>query len=171
MEAYWIGNGLLENVEKKKFYRHLLEDQGIKKKIGAKPFESVAGKIISGAAPHHSFHVLNIWRRTGHLDREHTLDSMEQCRISWGRVINVEGPFINVSSEPLILSDGKLKLGAVVRRRVIRNLESFGDIAEVAPENLVSIHWGIPCEIITPRHAAYLKKYTLRSIEFANRDL
>ena len=171
VEAYWLGNKLLETVEKKKYYRNLLEEQEIKKRVGRKSFEEAAGKIMQGAIPHHSFHVLNIWRRTGHLEQEHTLESMDQCRISWGKVSAVDGPFISVKTEPLIYENGKLKLGNPVFQKVIRNLESFGDIAEVAVDDIISIHWGIPCEVITPRQAANLKKHTLESIDYANQTL
>lgn len=171
VEAYWLGNTLLETVEKKKYYRNLMEEQEIKKRVGRKSFEEVAEKIVHGAVPHHSFHVLNIWRRTGHLEREHTLESMDQCRISWGKVIAVDGPFITVETEPLVYENGKLKLGEPVSKRVIRSIESFGDIAEVVANNVISIHWGVPCEAITPRQTANLKKYTLQSISFANQTI
>ena len=171
VEAYWLGNRLLETVEKKKYYQNLLEEQEIKKRVGRKSFEEIAAKIIHGAVPHHSFHVLNIWRRTGHLEREHTLESMDQCRISWGSVSAVDGPFISVKTEPLIYENGKLKLGNPVFQRVTRNLESFGNITEVAVGDIISIHWGIPCEVITPQQTASLKKYTLESIDFANQTL
>ena len=171
VEAYWLGNRLLETVEKKKYYQNLLEEQEIKKRVGRKSFEEITNKIIRGAVPHHSFHVLNIWRRTGHLEREHTLESMDQCRISWGSVSAVDGPFISVKTEPLIYENGKLKLGNPVFQRVTRNLESFGNITEVAVGDIISIHWGIPCEVITPQQTASLKKYTLESIDFANQTL
>lgn len=171
VEAYWLGNGLLETVEKKKYYRNLLEEQKIKKRVGRKSFDEIAGKIIHGGVPHHSFHVLNIWRRTGHLEREHTLESMDQCRISWGKVAAVDGPFIMINSEPIIYKNGKLKLGEAHPKRVIRSLESYGDIANVAVGDMISAHWGVPCEVITMKQTANLKKYTLQSILFANQTL
>ena len=169
VEAYWIGNILLEAVEKKKFYRHLLEDHQIKKRIGRKSLELVTDKIRQGGVPHHSFHVLNIWKRTGHFDLEHTLESMDQCRISWGTVRMVDGPFITVETEPLIYEDGKLRLGMPVEKRIIRSFDATDDMNDLKIENIISIHWGVPCEVLSRHQAANLQKYTLASVMLANR--
>ena len=168
VEAYWIGNELLETIEKKKFRRHLLENLNIKKKIGTKPFERVEDAIRKNAVPHHSFHVLSIWKRTGNLDQMHTLESMDQCRISWGTITNIDGPFITVSAESLMLENGKLALGKPTIKKLVRSLESDHDIELLKLGDIVSIHWGIICEVITKKQAATLKKYTLRHIRLAN---
>lgn len=171
VEAYWLGNGLLENVEMKRFWRHLRQDQKIEKRIGKKSFELVSDKIRQGAVPHHSFHVLDIWKRTGHLEVEHTLESMDECRISWGRVIAVDGPAISVEYEPLIISQGKLALGEPIIRKILRPLESDTDIEQLQAGDIVSMHWGVICEVITPHQASTLKKYTLRHIQLANQTI
>lgn len=171
VEAYWIGNELLEGVEKQKFYRHLLEEQEIRKKIGSSDFNRVAEKIGEGAVPHHSFHVLDIWKRTGHLEREHTLESMDSCRISWGIVREIDGPFVSVSAEPLLYRAGKLVLGEAEERKITRSLETDIDIENLEPGDIVSMHWGVICEVITPRQAAALRKYTMRHIVLANETI
>ena len=171
VEAYWIGNGLLENINQQKFYHHLVEDQKIKKRIGAKSFALVEEKIGQGAVPHHSFHVLDIWRRTGHLDREHTLESMDECRVSWGKVVAVSGPAITVLTEPLLSANGKLFLGEPVEKKLARRLEAEYDIEQIKPGDMVSIHWSVPCEVITTRQAAMLRKYTLRHLALANQTI
>jgi drug/metabolite transporter (DMT)-like permease len=171
VEAYWIGNDLLENIKTKKFYHHLVEGQQIKKKVGAKSFELIAEKLEQGAVPHHSFHVLDIWKRTGHLEREHTLESMDECRVSWGRVVKVDGPLIIVLTRPLRYIQGKLFLGEPAQKKLTRRLESTYDIEQINVGDLVSIHWSVPCEIITPRQAAMLEKYTLRHLELANQTI
>lgn len=171
VEAYWIGNELLENISRQKFYHHLIDDQKIKKRIGAKSFALVTEKIAQGAVPHHSFHVLDIWRRTGHLDRAHTLESMDECRISWGKVTAVGGPAITVLTEPLLYADGKLFLGAPTEKKLARRLEAEYDIEQIKPGDTVSIHWSVPCEVITERETAALRKYTLRHLALANQTL
>src|SRR3989344_1975062 len=65
VEAYWIGNHLLENVSQRAFYDHLRVRLGLQKKVGHKTFNLLTDKIGKGALPHHSFHVLDIWKRTG----------------------------------------------------------------------------------------------------------
>ncbi|MDO8504356.1 MAG: DUF6390 family protein [Candidatus Liptonbacteria bacterium] len=171
VEAYWIGNNLLESIPVKKFHRHLAEGLKLKKKIGTKSFAVVEKKLEEGALPHHSFHVLDIWKRTGHLDREHTLESMDECRISWGKILEVSGPSITVLTKPLRYENGKLSLGSEVQKKITRRLEATYDIEQLRPGNLVSIHWSVPCEIITPGQAAMLEKYTRLHLALANKTI
>lgn len=171
VEAYWLGNDLLERIDTRAFYRHLIEGQKIRKKIGAKSFGLVAEKIGQGAVPHHSFHVLDIWRRTGHLDREHTLESMDECRVSWGSVLTTDGPTLTVLTEPLLYIQGKLVLGGPTEKQLVRRLEAEYDIEQIKPGDLVSIHWSVPCEVIDKRQAAMLKRYTLRHLALANQTI
>lgn len=168
VEAYWIGNSLLDAVEKKDFYLHLRDGLGLKNKLGTKNFSIVEEKIEQGAVPHHSFHVLDVWKRTGHVERDHTLESMDACRISWGTVESISGPFVTISSEPLLYISGKLLLGAPTTRKLTRLLEAEYDIEQLKVGNIVSIHWGVICEILTPKQVASLRKYTLRHIALAN---
>src|SRR3989344_166268 len=57
VEAYWLGNDLLTNVDMKNFYRYLIDEQKLKAKFKPKLLEKIFGKIILGAKPHHSWHV------------------------------------------------------------------------------------------------------------------
>lgn len=171
VEAYWLGNKLLETVEKKNFYRHLLEDHELKKRIGGKAFNEITDKIREGAVPHHSFHVFNVWKRTGNLERTHTLESMDNCRISWGKVEKIDGPSIFVSSEPLVYENGKIFLGNSIIKKVTRNLGSDFDIEQLNVGDILTIHWGIPCETITAGQALILKKYTIKNIKLANKTM
>lgn len=171
VEAYWIGNDLLDAVDKKTFHRHFIDDQQVKKRISPRSFETLKGKIGQGAIPHHSFHVLNIWRRTGHFDQEHTLDSLDQCRISWGEVKSIDGPFITVETQPLVLLNKKLVFGDKVNKKITRNLDSLLEIDELRAGDKVTLHWGVICEKINNRQVLFLKKYTNLSLHLANQDI
>ncbi len=171
VEAYWLGNELLETVKQRALHRLLIEDLHINDMIGNKDFSWLEEKIGQGAVPHHSFHVFNIWRRTGNADVAHTISSMDECRVSSGVVTSVNGPKITVSTEPLVYVGGKFALGALTEKVLTRQLEAEYDIEQIKPGEIVSIHWGVPCEIITKRQQAILKKYTLNSIAFANQTI
>jgi len=171
VEAYWIGNELLETIEKKNFYRHLLEDHELKKRIGGKAFEEITEKIQEGAVPHHSFHVFNIWKRAGNSGREHTLESMDSCRVSWGAVEKVDGPSIFVSTEPLVYENGKIFIGAKTNKKITRNLGSDFDIEQLKPGDTITMHWDVPCEVITANQALTLKKYTIKHLKLANKTI
>lgn len=169
VEAYWLGNSLLEKVDKRSFYSHLIDGLSLKKKLG-KSFALVEEKIPR-AVPHHSFHVLDIWRRTGHVEKEHTLTSMDECRVSWGVIESISGPFISVSRAPLLYQEKKLRLGEPVSVRYMRQLESDYEIEQLKQGDIVSIHWSVICERITKKQANALKRYTIRHMELANETL
>jgi hydrogenase maturation factor len=61
--------------------------------------------------------------------------------------------------------------GSPVSKKIFRSLEAEYDIEQIKPGQIVSIHWGVPCEIITEEQAKKLKKYTQLSIDFANQTL
>ena len=88
VEAYWLGNTLLHTVSMSGFFRHFSDALHLKKKITKKDFELLVGKLPAGAIPHHTFHVLNIFTRTGHHTIKHTLETMDNCRIGWGKIID-----------------------------------------------------------------------------------
>jgi hypothetical protein len=171
VEAYWIGNSLLDRVQVRAFFSHLSDEQQLKKRMGWEMVNVLGEKIVRGAVPHHSFHVFEVWKRTGHLDKEHTLESMDSCRISWGKVERVDGPFLDVVSEPLVLTDGKLALGAGVKKRLQRSLGAELDIDSLQPGQFLTFHWGVPCEVVSVQQAAELKRRTLEHIRFANETL
>ncbi len=168
VQAYWIGNELLENVALQELHRNLIEDHQIKKKIGLKSFFRLENKIKQQAVPHHSFHVLNIWRRTGHLDEAQTLFSMDSCRISWGKITKIDGPHITIKTKPLIEQNSKLALGSEIEKRVTRFLESNLEIDSLKENDIITAHWGVPCEKISLNQAQNLEKYTLQSIDLCN---
>lgn len=171
VEAYWIGNELLENVSRSAFFTHLRDGQRLKDRLGSKEFDRLTEKIRLGAVPHHSFHVLDVWLRTGHVKRAHTIESMDACRISWGCVQTVAGHKLVVLTEPLRYENGKLALGAPEPKTILRPLDAPADLDRLQPDDHITLHWGIPCEVITPSQAQMLKRYTLRHLQLANLTL
>jgi hypothetical protein len=168
VEAYWLGNELLDKVSERNLYKFLVDDLKVKDKLKNKEFNWLIEKIEQGAVPHHSFHVLNIWQQEGHNDLISDLTRMDECRISSGVVTSIKGPEIVVSTEPLVYLNGKFALGPAVSKTLIRQLEAEYDIEQIKIRETVSIHWSVPCEVITAKQAAILRKYTLKNIAFAN---
>lgn len=167
VEAYWLGNDLLEGVGKRKLFRHLEDGLDLKRKMSLRGFGEVTDRIGLGAVPHHSFHVLSVWKRTNDAPVEHSLESLDSCRISWGEVMEVSGPKIEVMREPLVESGGRLSLGPAERTTVLRRPDCREDIDELKPGDIVTMHWGVPCEVVSPAQAADLKRYTQRHLAIA----
>lgn len=167
VEAYWLGNALLETVEVRQLHDALAERFG--KQLTGRTRDWVLGKAPAGARPHHNFHVFDVHSRVGEL--EHSLATMDGCRVSWGRVTAVAGPELVVERQPLILSDGKLMLGPAETVRVVRQVEGHGFADAAVLGDWVSLHWGWVCEVITPRQQAALERYTTDHLRLANQTI
>ncbi|MGI8483719.1 MAG: DUF6390 family protein [Thermomicrobiales bacterium] len=167
VEAYWIGNDLLAGVEVRQLHDALLER--FSKQLQGKTREWLLAKAPAGARPHHNFHVFDVHSRVGEI--EHSLDTMDNCRISWGKVIRNEGADVVVERQPLALADGKLILGPPIRSRVVRQVAGRGFAESASPGDWVSLHWGWVCEVITPLQQRNLARYTDDHIRLANQTI
>lgn len=171
VEAYWLGNELLENIGKERLYNFLVADLEIKKKAESREMEWLEKKVSEGAVPHHSFHVLNVWRQTSPERVAQEFASLDECRVAAGEIVSANGPEVVVLTEPLVLAGGKIALGAPIKKTLTRALEAEYDIEQLRPGELVSFHWGVPCEVLSSAQAANLKKYTAQNVAFANLTL
>lgn len=167
VEAYWIGNELLDGVDVRQLHDALRARFG--KQLQGRTRAVVLEKAPAGARPHHNFHVFDVHSRVGQL--EHSLETMDQCRVSWGRVTRVDGPELVVERQPLVLVDGKLRLGSVQPARVVRQVDGRGFADAASPGDWVSLHWGWVCEVLTPRQQANLVRYTGDHLRLANQTL
>lgn len=171
VEAYWLGNELLENVGRDRLRQFLVDDLEIKKKAKPREFEWLESKIKMGAAPHHSFHVLNLWRQTSDKVESKKPENLSECCINAGKITSVNGSEIVVITEMPIYFEGKFELSSPQEKRLTRQLEAEYDIEQLKPGQLVSFHWGVPCEGLTKEQVANLRKYTLKNINFANETI
>jgi hypothetical protein len=167
VDAYWIGNELLEGVEVRQLYDSLLERFG--KQLQGRTREWVLGKAPAGARPHHNFHVFDVHSRVGEL--ENTVETMDQCRVSWGNVVGYEGTELIVERHPLKIIEGKLALGEPDRFRALRQIEGKGFIEEAEIGDWVTIHWSWVCEVISERQRQALMRYTEHHLALANQTI
>ncbi|HVL28878.1 MAG TPA: DUF6390 family protein [Acidimicrobiales bacterium] len=167
VEAYWLGNDLLNGVEAGDLYKTLEERFG--RQLPPKIREQVLRKPPEGAKPFHLFHVVDVYR---HLERETVgMAAIESCRVSWGQVTAFDGAGVTVSRQPLVWVEGKLALGEARPERAVRSIGGLGFAEELAVGDWVSLHWGWVCERLDPRSLADLRRWTARHLELANRTL
>ena len=167
VEAYWIGNPLLNNVRPAELAGSLQDRFG--KQMSGKLREQILTKPASGAHPYHLFHVIDVYR---HIESEEvSLAAMENCRVSWGKVRSVEISSLLVDRQPLQIQDGKLVLGEPRAERVLRSLSGKGFVDEVHQGDWVSIHWGWACDILDNRKLANLKHYSSHHLRIANQTI
>jgi hypothetical protein len=141
VEAYWIGNALLERVGAAPFFESLRER--FQPRMKRKEFSWMMSVLPAGAKPHHNFHVFDVYRRAGLLRDDRAavaLERMDQCRISWGRVLLAEGAEVVVERPPLVLREGTLAIGPPVTVRVLRHIDGRGYLDDFKPGDTVSIH-------------------------------
>ncbi|MGH9285092.1 MAG: DUF6390 family protein [Acidimicrobiales bacterium] len=167
VEAYWVGNRLLEGVEAGDLYRSLEERFG--RQLTPKLREQVLRKPPRGAKPCHFFHVVDVYR---HLESaEVGMAAMESCRISWGQVRSVDGARLVVARQPLLMVDGHLALGEARSEVALRSFDGKGFADQVAGGDWVSLHWGWVCEVLDARRLANLRRATEHHLAIANETI
>ena len=163
LEAYWMGNKLLEKVKKKDLQEMIREDfVGLGKLTKARA-ESLAKKVSSKAVSHHSFHVLHIGSVTGTINIKGKLKDL--CRIGWGEVEFVGGPpslklrrvKIKVKYQPLV----KNKLGKEKVKEIVWNKKL---VPKVKKGDWVAFHWNTVVDVLSKKDVENLKKYTLKNL-------
>ncbi|CAN5148271.1 DUF6390 family protein [soil metagenome] len=167
VEAYWLGNELLDHVEAVALYRALEERFG--PHLSPKLRQEVLRKPPQGARPYHLFHVLDVYRRLE--NNEVGMVAMESCRISWGCVRAVDDATLTVDRQPLTLRQGKLELGPPMAERVLRSLSGQGFTDDVTVGDWVSVHWGWGCEVLDDRRLANLRRWSNHHMAIANQTL
>ncbi len=167
VEAYWLGNELLDAVSAKTYFRHLNDNTNIMKRLTFRAADGLKQKLREGAPAHHSFHVLNIWSMRGQRE-EQSARTLDKCCVTCGRVLKVSGPIITVRRNPLTENGGRLCFGPAKTQKIIRHLEHGSLLDNVKKSDFISIHWDTPCEIITAAQAANLREYTRLSLRLAN---
>jgi hypothetical protein len=172
VEAYWLGNDYLERVDAASFHTSLGER--FRARMDPRTFGWLETKLEQGARPHHNFHVFEVYTRAG-LMNDHTapvlIETMDCCRISWGKVMAVDGAELIAERRALILQDGKLALSEPRPLRVVRQFEGKGFADVASPGDVVAIHWNWACDVLTPRALARLQRATRRALTMANLTL
>ena len=172
VEAYWVGNNLLDKVIEADVYRALVEFQRLPKRLPKKELKWLLPKIDQRARLHHSFHVFNVFSRTGHHTVKQTVETMDQCRISWGKILDsrfkILDSRISIKTQQLIYRNGKLMLVPIIKEVVVAQ-EELGKKLKLG--DVVSVHWGFVCDKLTKKQAAALEKYTLHHLKLANETI
>ncbi|MDX9892935.1 MAG: DUF6390 family protein [Patescibacteria group bacterium] len=187
VEAYWIGNELLEKVRIQNFYRYLVDGQQLKKKFKLSSLEKLFGKIPLGAKPHHSFHVLNVPKRTGYYPVEHTLKTINACIITPAKIkrLNLEScsaegrvkkikeqrnilKKIMVEARPLVAEGNCLEIGEAREQEVFVESNNQALVKGFKVGDDVALHWNWVCDLLTPSQAENLLKWNNYNLKLLN---
>ncbi len=171
VDAYWIGNRLVDNVDAAVMARSL--DERFRSRVSATEWPWLAAKPAAGATPTHAFHVLDVYPRAGLMRGGELGDAiglMDACRIRWGQVTEVARDRVLVSVAPLQLWAGRLVLGAA-RVESVRRWPGDDDLLGLQPRSLVSLHWGWICETLSPERATRLISRTRAQLAVSNQTI
>ena len=164
VEAYWIGNNLLRDVDTLA-WGNSVEDR-FRPRAGDR--WRVLSDGIVGGVPNHAFHVFCVYPwvgllRAGYADN--ALEVIDQCRIRWGTVVEVIGPDVLVRSKPLAWDGRIISHGA---QRVEHVRMPVDDGSEPESGDLVALHWDYVCQVLSPRQHQHLVRYHDRHLAIAN---
>lgn len=172
VEAYWLGSPLLESVTPDLLAESLR--LRFRPRLGQPAWTWLKSSAPSGAKPVHAFHVLDVFPKVGLMRAEQAdkvLETMDSCRIRWGRVQERVGDSLMVKVIPLVLIEGKLAFGPPRIEQVAGWRDGQGFLGEVRPDDVVSIHWGWACDVLGVDQVRRLIGWTQRQLDIANQTL
>jgi hypothetical protein len=172
VEAYWIGNRLLNGVDGRIFAIHLSERFEARAGRG---FDDLATLAILGAVPHHNFHVFAVYPWVGLLRAgpaaEEPLRVLNSCRVRWGRVEAVHSGVAEVSGQELHWDGRALRLGPPRVESVLCAAAEGTLVPVIRPGDVVAMHWDWICDVLTARQLDCLRLYTTRILQMTNEAL
>ncbi len=155
VEAYWIGNDLLDTFtpDDIKGILTTLMNRGLPPSIG-KPLLS---RVREGLFPHHNLHVffIGVGQMTGSVPS--TIETMQQCRVTSGIVHLVEKDTLTVETDMTIYDKGVWKTGKGLRRKIGYH-PLF--LPSVKIGDIVAVHWNFAPMILTKQHQKNLRNAT-----------
>ncbi len=170
IEAYWLGNKLLEKVTANDL-RFLITDDFSKPGLLSKKEAAVRARTIPfSSKPHHSFHVLVLGSITGRVNFAGDTKLKDTCRISWGKIISAKGGSasggknqmskLTVSYNPLI-GKKKIKLGKPTTKEINWDKSM---LPKTKIGDWVSFHWNYAIQKLTEENITNLYKYTQNTL-------
>ncbi len=168
VEAYWLGNDLLDRVGMADLGASLTER--FRPRAGA-GWSALAEAIPAGAVPHHSTHVLAVYPWVGLLRAGRAVEPLhvlDRCRIRWGRVESVLGDEVLVSSRALEWDGRVLFLGAPRTEVVRAGAAGVRLVADLGPGDWCALHWDWICERLDAPRLAALQHRSAHTLALVN---
>lgn len=154
VEAYWLGNRLLDRVSADAIKRMIMTDFVKPEFLTKNQAQKIIDKIPPDVAAHHSFHVFFVGSVTGRLKFNPALRDV--CRTGWGEVLAVGQGKAKVKTLKFL----PRKRAAAVTLEWDKNLTP-----KLKRGDLVSFHWGRVSERLTRGQFKNLIKYTLVNLK------
>ncbi len=155
IEAYWLGNQLLENVSFREMQKIILSFQ--KHGLPSSIAEKKAANLPEEMLPHHSMHVLHINFLSQKV--KPFIQNLSNCLIQWGTVQGQTTKGIKVKGVELLLESNELKLKE--KEKTIQNPFNL----QLQPNDQISVHWGNAIEKISGDELKNLKNHNIKNLQ------
>jgi hypothetical protein len=168
VEAYWVGNDLALAVPRRALATSL--DDRFERRAG-RLFAPLVSAAVAGGVAQHSFHVFAVYPWLGLLRagmEGPPLVVLDRCRIRWGTVLGVDGDQVAVTSRPLRFEGSRLVLGENRTEQARRSLDGVGFVDDLAPGDVVSLHWDWVCDRLSPSGLGWLMACTRKNLDAVN---
>jgi hypothetical protein len=168
IEAYWLGNSLLNYVKINSLGYHLFDKLQLKKKLDLKQKLKLDDLLNKTILPCHAFHVLNIFKRTGNFTDVQSVYTMDACIVNFGRVKKILTDSFLIHTKPLISQNNKILFGSFKKRLISFQGKNDLLVRNIKLNDFVSYHWGYFCEKLSIEKLNNLTYYTNLAISLAN---
>lgn len=153
IEAYWIGNRLLDKVKTEDLKEMILSDFVRPDLLTEEKALKIIKKIPNGVVPHHSFHVFFMGSITGRAKITNKVKDV--CKASWGKVIDVD-----FEKNKLRVQVQKL----FPKKKVELTVDwDRGILPKIRKGDYISYHWNRASEKLTQIQLKNLIKYTIKN--------
>jgi hypothetical protein len=179
VRAYWTGSSLLDGVDQPRFGRMLLARIA---KAGARQYWAhLTTALLSEVSATHGFHVFGVypWTRLlpsagmipSHGEPPPALHVLDNCRISWGRVLAVRDDRAAIRSRRLTWDGQLLRLGEDSEQEVRLTKDGYGFVADVRVGDWLAVHWNWACDRLTADELWQLRALTDWQLDVTNARL
>ncbi|NNF63886.1 MAG: hypothetical protein HKN07_06470 [Acidimicrobiia bacterium] len=158
VEAYWIGNRLLDEIDVLMWGNATQER--FRPRAGSS-WSEIESAIQQGGVPNHAFHVFCAYPWVGLLKSGNlgpALQVLDSCRIRWGTVEGTVGSKLLVTSQPLRWDGTQLFLGSDRAEEVYPSVDP--SVQPAAPGTIVALHWSSVCQPISIDQREQLRRNT-----------
>ncbi len=169
VEAYWIGNSLLKNISTSRMAQMLKER--FQSRISPGEMNWLLTKVPAGAKPHHSLHVFDLYHRLKEIQGGELgllTKVIDECRIGWGKVLEVGENQLVVEYRPILIHQQQLKFGSPQPKTVVLPL---GNRENYQVNEWVSFHWSQVCDRLSAHQLKNLRYWTNFHRRLANLTL
>lgn len=167
VDAYWIGNDLLNRVRPEDLKTMIL-GLATEGKMAAPAAKEAAARVHYQHRPHHSFHVFAIGGISGQVERGSV--GQDLCRIGWGEVARIEKDGTLAVLARSLRHRGSQFLPELEGRKEERVIWRDPQILpRVKVGDLITFHWGRAVEVVTLDEARRLEYWTERTLTYCNK--